>query len=255
MPQEAIANIVAFQKHLSTRMNFYHEKHLVALIPKYKRYTNEDLSFTCNANTGNFNIHCNRPEMEHVCQHFNLDFSRIVTIISNVAKTCSEYGLYDYASFEKSLLKFPSYDDMHIPVSLSSLNNHDRPTNIRKIEIDVYEKIFFYAVFVYQEKPTLIMNIDFIIYLNHLVRLEITKTIDDDVVFKISSISTSASVGRSRKNYKTVSEKQLYGHMKRYAYRRLRNTVIKVLKLDKDTLANEPELLKQYITLAEMSLI
>lgn len=253
--QESIANVISFQEHLSARMKFYHEKHLVDLIPKYQHYTNEELSFSCNANTGSFNISCHKPDMEYVCQYFNLDFSRIVNIISNVAKTCSEYRLFDYASFEKRLLIFPNYDDMHIPVILSALNNHDRPTNIRKAEINIYEKIFFHASFHYKEKPTLIMNIDFIIYFNHFVRLEVTKTIDADMVMKISSISTISSVGRSRKNYKTVSEDQLYRHMKRYAYRRLRTTVLKLLKIDKDTLVNEPELLKQYITLAEMALI
>lgn len=255
LTEESIAQVIAFQEHLSARMKFDHANHLVDLIPKYRRYTAEDLSFTCNANTGNFNIHCNRPEIEHVCKYFNLDFSRIVNMISTVAKVCSDYKLFNLDSFEKSLQTFPNYNEMNIPVKLSALNNHDRPNNVRQAEINVYEKIFFNATFNYKENPSLIINIDFIIYFKHLVRLEITKTIDDDIVFKLSSISTTSSVGRSRKNYKMVSEEQLYRHMKRYAYRRLRSTVIKLLKIDKDTLVNEPELLEKYITLSEMTLI
>lgn len=247
--------VKSFQQHLSTMMEFEDSNHLVDSVPRYLRYTSTNHNFTCNANFNYFNINCNRPEMEHVCNYFNLDFNSIVRMIDTVANIFDEHKLFSYQSFEKSFKTFPNCKDMGIPVELTVLNNHDRPTNIRQVDVDYLQRIFFSAGFHYKETPTLLINIDFIVYFKHLVRLEITKTLDDDVVFRVSTISTTSSIGRSRKNYKIVSEQQLYKHMRRYAFRRLKTSVARLLKIDKDTLIKDSELFDRYIALAEMTLI
>lgn len=247
--------VKSFQQHLSTMMEFDDHNHLVATIPRYLRYTSTNNNFTCNANLNYFNIKCNRPEMEHVCNYFNLDFNSIIRIIDTVANIFDEHKLFNYQSFDKSFQTFPNYNSMDIPVELTDLNKHDIPVNIRQTEIEYLQKIFFNAGFYYKEIPTLLINIDFIIHFKYLIRLEITKTLNHDVIFRVSSISTTSSVGRSRKNYKIVSEQQLYKHMRRYAFRRLKTSVAKLLKINKEALLKDSELFDRYIALAEMTLI
>lgn len=74
-------------------------------------------------------------------------------------------------------------------------------------------------------------------------------------MLRINTITSLSSIGRNRKNYKVVNEEQLLRHMKRYAFRRIRVVLMKLLKMDYDTALQDKENLQHYITLAEMALI
>lgn len=253
--EETINNIIAFQKHLSSIMPFDSEHHLSDLLPRYRHYESPNKSFFCNTNRDSFYISANKPEMEHFCHYFGLQFEYVISMISNISKIFDEYHLFDYDSYENSLKQFPNREDSNISVDLTVLNNYDRPSFYSADYIQQNQKIFFSSHFNFKETPTLLINIDFIVYFKHVVRLEITKPIDGNLEMRISTISTKDSIGRSRKNYKLVNEQQLYNHMKRYAYRRLRTVLLRLLKLDKNELSKNSDDLKRYITLAEINLI
>lgn len=255
IPEQTINNIDAFQKHLSFMMPFEHDKHLSDLLPSYRHYESPNKIFFCNTNRDSFYISANKPEMEHFCHYFGLQFDYVISMISNISKIFDEYHLFDYDSYENSLKQFPNREDSNISVDLTVLNNYDRPSFYSADYIQQNQKIFFSSHFNFKETPTLLINIDFIVYFKHVVRLEITKPIDGNLEMRISTISTKDSIGRSRKNYKLVNEKQLYRHMKRYAFRRLRTVLLRLLKLEKNELSKDSDDLKRYITLAEINLI
>jgi len=253
--EQTVNNVVAFQKHLSSVMPFAHEHHLSDLLPRYRHYDAPNNRFFCNANKDSFYIRANKPEMEHFYNYFGLQLNYVISMISNVAKIFDKYHLFDYISYEKSLNQFPNIEESHISVDLTTLNNYDRPSFYRQDYIKDNQKIFCSSHFNFKERPTLLVNIDFIVYFKHVVRLELTKPINGDLEMRISTISTKDSIGRSRKNYKLVNEDQLYNHMKRYAFRRLRTILMKLLKLDKNELSKDSDDLTRYITLAEMKMI
>lgn len=250
--KEVIRN---FQRHLSSLINFEHDNQLVDIFPRYNSFKSKDLNFICHANSNSLNILCNRAIMEHICNYFNISFEPIVNIITQVAKCLDEYKLITYESYERSLIAFPNTDEMSIPVTITPLNLLDIKKNFfQKLDFKMLNKIFLYVSLDLHDTPKLIINIDFLLYFKNVVRLEITKPLDGEQVFRVSTISSLSSIGRARKNYKTVTEDQMLRQLKRYAFRRLRRLLMKCLKID-NVLLSEQDDLNRYIALAEMSLI
>jgi len=243
-----------FQQHLSSIIHFGHDNQLVDLFPRYNGFKSPN--FICNANTRSLNIRCNRDIMEHICGYFDLSFAHIIGMMSSIAKCFDEHKLISYQSYEKSLMSFPNVDEMNIPVDITPLNFNDvKKPLFRAADVPRLSKIFFSVSFDFTETPKLLLNIDFLINYCYVVRVEVSKQIDNEQVLRISTITSLSSIGRNRKNYKVVNEEQLLRHMKRYAFRRIRVVLMKLLKMDNDTALQDKGNLQHYITLAEMALI
>jgi hypothetical protein len=243
-----------FQQHLSTIIQFDHDEQLVGIIPRYEAF--RSANFICNANRSSLNIRCNKDVMEHICHYFDMSFSPIQEMITSVARTLDEHKLISYSSYKKSLNTFPNIDEMSIPVDITPLNFHDvKKPLYRPADLAMRSKIFFSVSLEFSETPKLLINIDFLINYGYVVRAEISKTINNEKELRVSTITSLSSIGRNRKNYKVVNDAQLLNHLKRYAFRRIRVVLIKLLKMDNDTFLQDKKNLQQYISLAEMSLI
>lgn len=242
------------QRHLSSIISFDHDNQLVDIFPRYNGFKSPN--FICNANRGSLNIRCNRDIMEHICNYFDISFVPIVEMMTTVAKYFDEYKLITYSSYEKSLTTFPNVDEMCIPVDITPLNFYDvKKGLIRAADIKMRSKIFVSTSFEFKDTPTLLINIDFLVSFNSVVRVEISKPLYGEQVFRVSTITSLDSIGRNRKNYKVVNEDQLLRHLKRYAFRRIRVVLTKLLNMENDVFVQDKNNLQQYISLAEMSLI
>jgi hypothetical protein len=243
-----------FQQHLSSVIHFEHDNQLVDIFPRYNGF--KSTAFICNANRSSLNIRCNREIMEHICNYFELSFVPIVDMMTSVAQCFDEHKLISYGSYEKSLKTFPNIDEMSIPVDITPLNFYDvKKPLYRAADVAMRSKIFFSVSFDFTETPKLLINIDFLVNYGYVVRVEISKPLGDDKEIRVSTITSLSSIGRNRKNYKVVNEEQLLRHLKRYAFRRIRAVLIKLLKMDNDVFLQDKKNLPQYISLAEMSLI
>lgn len=243
-----------FQQHLSTLIKFENDNQLVNTTPRYDAFRSD--TFICNANPSSINIRCNKHVMEHICNYFDMSFIPVVEMMTSVTQCLAEHKLISYDSYVNSLSTFPNIDEMSLPVDITPLNFSDvKKPLYRAADLAMRSKIFFRVSFNFTGTPTLLMDIDFLINYGYAVRVEISKTMNEAQVLRISSITSLSSLGRNRKNYKVVSEDQLLKHMRRYAFRRIRVVLIKLLKMDSDTFLQDKNNLQQYIALAEMALI
>jgi hypothetical protein len=239
-------NINAFQEYLSARISFPQGCYLTDNLNNKNDFIDRKNNFKCVLFNNKLDIRANAEMIAYICQYFNFEFEYVHKTVLSIIHILDEYGLTSYTEFQKNTLQFSS--NIYTLFRFKSINEFDLQANHKNSQ----HSILFRLCIDFSSEPKVHVYINIPFYSSRMVGLEISKSIHSDVVVRVSRLKSLSTVSRSRKDYKIVDEKQLMRHVKRYAFRRLRAILRKLLKIEDDQIFYDPDQLRSYIALAEM---